>query len=215
MSESRWCVVFDFDGVLVDSNRLKRQAYFNAFDDVPLDAAVIAGCLHRHESGDRWDVIGCIIDALQVDWSRRADELSCRVDAYGRWCDSLIAVCPETPGASATLETLASTHVLYVNSATPEDALVRYIRQRGWTSYFEKVLGRPRSKVENLSAIRDSEGRHSRVAFVGDRQSDLAAARAADCTFVGMRSDENDFIERVTLLERLDELPGVLEELRA
>lgn len=204
-------IVFDFDGVLVDSNALKRRAYFDIFTSAT-PAGDVAACLAAHFDGDRYDVIECVVGKLRQR-GLEALPVSEYAVAYGKRCDEQMAQRPETAGASHVLQRLATECALFVNSATPEASLHTYIEARGWTPHFRAVLGRPRSKVQNLMVIRSlDEADDSPIVFVGDRQSDLVAARTAGCCFVGMRSDDNDFVDEIEMLETLG---GLLEYVRS
>jgi phosphoglycolate phosphatase len=208
------CVVFDFDGLLVDSNRIKRQAYYDVFQAVPIHASIVTRCLTDHKDGDRRDVITAIVRTFTGVDSERECLIARYLEAYARECDAQIARCAEQPGASAVLTTLAARYPLYVNSATPVESLERYIDDRGWTPHFRRVLGRPQSKIENFAVIRAIENITDRsVLFVGDHQSDMVAAESANCSFVGVKSDDSDFLATVEILESLWHLPEYLQAL--
>jgi HAD superfamily hydrolase (TIGR01549 family) len=213
MSGAIRCVVFDFDGVLVDSNGVKRRAYYNVFNRDGVSDEVISRCLAHHADGDRRDVITAIVSACGARES--AEPLVERyLAAYGTQCDVEIPQCAEQRGASSVLASLASSRALYVNSATPAEDLRRYIAQRGWEPYFRRVLGRPWSKTENFNFIRAAEQiEGDAMLFIGDHESDGVAARAAGCHFVGVSSDTSDFGAGVALLRSLDELPRYIAQL--
>jgi phosphoglycolate phosphatase-like HAD superfamily hydrolase len=213
MNQRVRCIVFDFDGVLVDSNRIKRAAYFDAFAEVPGAARAVDECLAFLPDGDRRDIIACIVDKVYAP-AERLGRLESYVQEYGHICDEQLVACAETHGASAVLGALVGVYSLYVNSATPEPSLRDYVALRGWTRHFRQTLGRPNSKPANLEIIRRAEAVASQeIVFVGDRQSDLAAARAANCRFLAVRSDGNDFTEPVEMIDDLTFLPAHLQAL--
>ncbi|MBN1676645.1 MAG: HAD family hydrolase [Kiritimatiellae bacterium] len=213
------CVVFDFDGVLVDSNRIKRDAYFEvfgAFGDVR--DLVLAG-LSEEPAADRYAVIRLILAKLRASGLRSADASDARdlqscVQRYGQICEEATIRCPEVPGASSCLRNLAGRYTLYVNSGTPTSALRTVIRARSWERFFEDVLGSPGSKAGNLGHIvRREAAEPDTVLFVGDRQHDLAAACACGCHFVGVRNPDNDFgTEDVLCVDDLHGLERLIRE---
>lgn len=212
------CLVFDFDGVLVDSNAVKRSAYYDVFASLNVDrAAVEQEMLGGFRTGDRYQVIERILRHLMarglVSATASLAELVERcADQYNRICESFAATCREVPGASIVLPRLAREYALYVNSGTPEEPLCRIVQARGWAEQFRDVLGGPRTKVENLRRVLGREGiKGSQVLCVGDRREDLDAALGCGCRFVGVRSDENDFDgESVLLVQDLSALEEVV-----
>ena len=210
------CVVFDFDGVLVDSNAVKRQAYHDIFASTAGSEPVVESVLESNTDDDRFGVIRSILQRLRLDAGApgRLDLLVTEYsDRYNAICEEHAATCPEIPGASAALSRLARRHPLYVISATPEDPLRRIVKRRGWTGYFRDVLGRPRTKSENLARVIRAEGiEGGEIVFVGDGRRDLDAARQAGCRFVGVRNGFNDFDPAgLTMLDDLTRLPALVE----
>jgi phosphoglycolate phosphatase len=212
------CVVFDFDGVLVDSNAVKRQAYFDIFAPLgPGADAAVRAALDGDVDSDRFAIIRRILLALRAsgpDAPGLVDDLvTTYADRYNDICEDHAAHCPEVTGASEALEGLAGSHPLYVSSATPEAPLRRIVERRRWTRFFRDVLGRPRTKLENLRLVMEREAVGGRdVVVVGDGRRDLDAARAAGARFVGVRNAFNDFDPRsLVLLDDLRALPGLLE----
>lgn len=181
------CVAFDFDGTLVDSNPIKRGAYFEILEHVPGSAAVIEDVLARDPGADRHGVLSAVHAALaarEVSGLAGPDAL---VGAYSQVCEERVAACAEIPGALDALDALATGHALYLASATPEDALVRVIEARRWASRFDGAYGGPRSKVENLERIADREDiDRGQIVYVGDGEVDRRAAEDFGCAFYGI-----------------------------
>lgn len=205
------CVVFDFDGVLVQSNAIKRAAYGYALRALPVSSTTIDECLADRPEGDRADIIDAIVRTLKLSAEEHAMIVSRSVQTYGEHCDARLPLCAETDHASETLAQLAARYPLYVNSATPEATLRSYIERRGWSALFRGVYGRPHTKLEIFARIARAERIDpERILFVGDRRSDRDAARAAGCHFVGVRSDGCDFEADTELLESLRDLSGYI-----
>lgn len=185
------CVVFDFDGTLVDSNEIKRRA----FDEVtaPWDptGARLAAALDG--PGDRFDVMGrfarTVAQAGELPSGRSPDAWAgALADAYGRICEDAIAAAPEIPGAGAALRWLRERGVArFVSSATPQLPLERVVARRGLAPWLDAIHGRPASKPEHLAAIarRTGFGRRE-LLVVGDGEDDRQAALAFGCAFAGV-----------------------------
>jgi phosphoglycolate phosphatase-like HAD superfamily hydrolase len=191
------CVVFDFDGVLVDSNAVKHRAYRDIFADAPGSVGVVEAVLQSNTEDDRFGVIRAILQGLGETGQGTGEEdllVSGYAQRYNTICEEHAAVCAEVRGASSALASLAESHSLYIISATPEEPLRRIVKRRRWSRFFRDVLGRPRTKGENLARVIQREGIQPRdIVFIGDGRRDLDAAREAGCRFVGVRNEFNDF----------------------
>lgn len=213
-------VVFDFDGVLVDSNAVKRDAYFEIFAHRgEAVRGVIERALVEEGDGDRFETIGVILRRLggeEAVLPVREGAIARYAERYNDLCEEHAATCREVPGASGALDELSRVLPLYVNSATPEEPLRRIVRRRGWEPHFRAVLGRPLTKEENLRRIFLETGVSPRRAlFVGDGKRDVAAARELGCPFLAVRNAFNDFdLSGLPAVDNLDDLPTVVRNWR-
>ena len=190
------CVVFDFDGTLVDSNAIKRESYFEALASVAGARDVLEAVLREHPREDRHGILARVHARLSERSGVALAPVTDWIDAYGSICEARVVACPVVPGALSALDGLSSSHPLYLASATPEDALARVVAGRGWTQRFRGVYGGPRSKVENLARIAAREGLgRSEIVYVGDGAVDREAAREFGCAFLGFGSEEGALLE--------------------
>jgi phosphoglycolate phosphatase-like HAD superfamily hydrolase len=193
------CVVFDFDGTLVDSNAIKRGTYYEVaarFGDVSALVDEVLGSVR----GDRAGILAEIV--------RRAEERGLLPGAqtprqwfdealadYTAICERRILACEPIPGALDALESLRERGCpLYVNSATPMEPLARILRRRGMDHFFRGIYGAPAPKVENLHSIRRETGLPwSALLVVGDGEEDRRAAEETGCQFFGVASPGGGF----------------------
>jgi len=173
-------VVFDFDGTLVDSNRLKRDGYAAAVADDPMGAQIMAQALARTR-GDRYAVFADYV-ALRGRSDLSASVLAQR---YTASVDAAVAQAREMQGAMRLLERLRSAgRTSFVSSATPADSLARIVAARGWAHFFAALYGAPARKSDTLRALMAEHGwRAEEVAVVGDGADDRDAADAVGCRF--------------------------------
>jgi phosphoglycolate phosphatase-like HAD superfamily hydrolase len=215
-------VVFDFDGVLVDSNAVKRNAYFQIFAGTGASDELIGQTLLSQGDGDRYQIIAAILAGMVAAGLLAAERagtgaVSELAAAYNGICEEYAASCAAIGGAEEALRALDERYGLYVNSATPEEPLRRIVARRGWAPHFRAVLGRPRSKAENLGLAMAREGcGPDATLLVGDGRHDLAAARLVGCHFIGVRNIFNDFeADGLTMIDDLHELPARITALEA
>ncbi len=207
-------LIFDFDGVLVDSNAIKQNAYLHIFKPLNVPAEVVEATIRSHPHADRFGVIRAVLSNRHWLAKESANLLKSLAAQYNELCEESTVKCPEIDGASEILPDLARRYVTAVNSDTPRKILVRIIRQRGWESWFRAIRGRPESKAQNLHSILADAGTAPRDSlFIGDHQTDWNAAVLVGCHFAGLENSFNDFKSRPpTLIQSLRQLPGLLAQ---
>src|SRR5256885_10923436 len=157
------CLVFDFDGVLVDTNKVKRDAFYTVFSGLgKAGERLISEILARDTDSDRFQIIGSVVDRavredLMAPGVNRDELVKDYAAAYTRICEDYASDCPEIPGAGAAISSLASNYPLYIISATPSDPLRRIVANRGWGKWFKGIFGRPGAKLEHLKRVLQSE----------------------------------------------------------
>ena len=213
------CVVFDFDGTLVDSNVIKRETFFTIARPWDASGEVVTEVFERWPVADRYEKTHRIAEALisrkllpedssLTEWaSRLADE-------YTDHCERAIACCTEMPGASEALDDLSARGLLlFVNSATPVEPLHRLLKLRGWSHFFQAVFGVEASKAENLKEIAlTTEAKPTEIVHVGDQHDDKYGAEQFGCHFVAMAACNSGSASESSslLIKDLRELPKLL-----
>lgn len=179
-------VVFDFDGVILESAEIKAAAFAELYAAHGEDVVARARAHHLANLGiPRLRKFAWIAEhVLGQPWT----------DADGaalsqRFCAlalERVLAAPLVAGAEAALRALAARGIpRFVASGTPDDELRMIVARRGLARWFAEVHGAPREKPEILA---DLMARHALpaggVLFIGDGVSDYQAACAAGVAFV-------------------------------
>ena len=195
-------VVFDFDGTLIDSNALKRDAYDRVVAGDPdgtalMEKALAAGPGDRHAVFQRYAALRSGKDGR--DAATLASEYTGIVDAA-------VAAAPSMPGAEALLRALAAEGIdVHLSSATPLASLAWIVARRGWDGHFRSLHGRPAAKEETLAQLIAAHGSAPHeIAVVGDGDDDRASAAAFGCAFYPVGT------AKAARIYRLDELLPLL-----
>lgn len=178
-------VVFDCDGVLIESVDIKTAAFVELFSEYPQHAEAIADHHLTHLGISRFEKFRWIYrELLQLELGD--DQLKALGQRFADHVAAGTLTCPEVPGTTATLATLHGWAVpLFVASGTPQDELDQVISARGWTTLFAGVHGSPTTKPDMLTSIAKTVGTTpSQLVFVGDGWSDYQAARETGARFV-------------------------------
>lgn len=210
-------IVFDFDGVILESVSIKTEAMASLFAHHPKHLAQIKA-LHEGLAGIsrfiKFDMIHR--DILNTPLSAAAKE------ALGRKFSKLVVekvlACPFVSGAREFLEACHETTSLFVVSGTPDEELVMIVKKRDLSPYFKAVYGSGRGKPDLLrKIITDQACRAEDLVFVGDGLSDFRAAADVSVPFIGRvpAGGENPFPDGATTITDLRELGHALAKIAA
>ncbi|MGB3211710.1 MAG: HAD hydrolase-like protein [Desulforhopalus sp.] len=183
-------IFFDFDGVIVDSNPIKTEAFRTLFREY--DGEVIAEILSYHQQNGgisrvekirhaHQDIIKQPLTDEQVrDWAAEYSRLVVEKVIGVDW------IC----GARAFLDSLPGGLPVFVISGTPEDELRHIIKHRKMSGYFQEILGSPiRKPVHIRNLLTDYLLVAEQCVFIGDALTDYNAARETNLQFIGIQGE--------------------------
>jgi phosphoglycolate phosphatase-like HAD superfamily hydrolase len=205
-------VVFDFDGVIVESAGIKTRAFEALFAETPSLIPAIRE-YHLREAGIsrhvkihhiRTKMLGLPFDSA----AERA-----LAERFGDLVEVEVMRAPLVPGAAEFLAR-PSARPYFIASGTPETELRRIADARGLTPAFAGVFGSPTPKPEILRAILAAHiWQPWEVAFVGDGESDRDAALETGVPFIARVHAEGTLTEDGWWLRDLTELDARLAEI--
>jgi phosphoglycolate phosphatase-like HAD superfamily hydrolase len=194
-------IVFDFDGVLLESAEVKTWAFGELFKAFPRWRKKIVDFHRRHQGVSRYEKFR----RIYRDFLRRplpAGEMRRLDRRFSRLVFNRVLRSPEVPGAGALLRRFRGKFRFYVASGTPEGELRRIVRRKGWSRRFAGILGSPRSKTAILKSL---PGPKRRYLYIGDAAGDRLAARAAGVPFVGRARGRSPFPKKVPVVRDMRE----------
>ena len=181
-------LIFDFDGVILDSNAIKTDAFTAVFAQFPEHAEAMMAYHREHVSQSRYEKFRHLVEQRLGRSGDQAaiDRLAAQYAAVLR---DRMDRCAFVPGAREMLDELSARLPLYLASVTPEPELLRLLEVRGLRRYFRRVFGCPPwSKPDAVAAIVRELGGAAGVALVGDSAGDQRAAAAHGVEFIARDS---------------------------
>lgn len=186
-------VVFDCDGVLLDSMGVKIQAFR---DWVPEKYA--------HLREDFMNIVmggfgRARLHHVKSFYSEIAREevspefIEAEVDRFTGICEPLCATAPWRPGSREFVEACMAAGIpRYVLSGTPQRPLEDMLESTGGTDLFDVIIGSPPAKPESLAGIlTETQTAPQRTVFIGDANADQEAALHVGAHFVYFPSEAN------------------------
>lgn len=201
-------IIFDFDGVIIESEGIKARAFARLFGGHPDLIEQIVEFHLRHGGLSRYEKFEFIYRELlrQPLTAEKKAEL-------GRQFSSIIfrevVNCPFVPGALEFLEKYHSRCRLFLVSATPEEEVRKIVRERKLDSYFVEVHGSPVKKAVHNQMLLGKYGlKKERTVYVGDSIDDWEGANEAGISFIGRIVAGNDFhgLKTAAVINDLDGL---------
>lgn len=185
-------IIFDFDGVIVESADIKTNAFELLFkDEYPEHVQEIVHYHMQHMGISRFVKFKYFFENIVHKPYTPAVEKALG-ERFSHIVVEQILHTPFVPGAIEFLQTHQKQYVLFVASGTEEKELHCIAEKRDVTRYFKEIHGGHRSKSEIVNDIlqRYSLTPHE-IVFIGDAESDMIAARETGVFFIG-RIDRED-----------------------
>ena len=184
-------IIFDFDGVLVESAEIKSQAFrelFSKWSD-KVDAIV---AYHKSNMGvSRYVKFQYIYEEiLNKPYSEGIGrDLSTQ---FSEIVLDKIKGAPLVNGTKEFLEMNYQKYLLFISSGTPQDELDDIVSYKNIEKYFKNIFGSPMTKQNSIGIIKRKYYLEcDEMVFVGDADSDKEAADNAGIHFV-LRRDAGD-----------------------
>ena len=202
-------IVFDFDGTLVQSNKVKSWAFGKLYEDYGEEIVQQVIAYHReHEGISRFDKFRNWHEHLlhQTYTDEIGENLS---RSYSQLVLDAVIQAPYVEGVLEFLESHHQHLPLFVASGTPEPELREIVARRSMNRFFQGVYGSPETKAQILQRILlEHQLRPERVLMVGDALADWEGSKRAGTAFIGIQtgtiaSNSSDIIllRNLTLLK--------------
>jgi phosphoglycolate phosphatase-like HAD superfamily hydrolase len=183
-------LILDFDGVVIESNALKTEAFQAVFARFPEHVSEMMAYHHAHVSASRYDKFRYLV----TEKLRRAPDdalVEQLASAFSRETLRRLENCPWVPGAEAFLERVRGRLPVYLASMTPQQDLDVLLERRGLAGVFTAVYGCPPwTKERAIHDIVGGNGAPTDVLFIGDSAGDQRAAERTGVAFIARDSGQ-------------------------
>jgi phosphoglycolate phosphatase len=184
-------LIFDFDGVIADSNEVKAQAFAELYKSYGEE--IIARVLEHHRKNggmSRFEKFKYYHGVfLGQDLNKEAlKQLSTQ---FSNLVFNKVVSSSEIKSSTKFIQRCFELNkVCVINSATPQTEIKKIIKARGLEIFFSDIFGSPSTKLENIAKIlKINKCGKDRVVLFGDSEADLLAADEAGVYFVGIGND--------------------------
>lgn len=179
-------LVFDCDGVILESVDVKTRAFKRIGDDFGPEISDRLVMYHTMHGGvSRYKKFAWLYEEA-LGREIKPEEETALNDRFVRYALEEIMVCPLVEGTQAVLDRWKGKVPMYVASGAPQEELDFLLEKRKLSGYFDGIYGYPPGKTELLKNILQKTGcSPAETVMIGDASTDMRAAESARTLFYG------------------------------
>ena len=205
-------VIFDVDGVILESVDIKTNAFGELFKRYPKHKTAILAHHHQHLGVSRYVKFRYIYERIfGLPLSKKEEQ------KLGKKFSALVLrkvlSAPFVPGARKFLQTNHMKYRFFAASGTPVKELKFILKKRKLSKFFKRIYGSPEQKISIVRDILAKEDlKKKEVVFVGDASTDLQAARKTGVHFI-LRTTSQNHLKARYRLKNLQPLQKVINRI--
>lgn len=207
-------IIFDFDGVILESAQIKTEAFSYLVRDLPEKQQKQFVEYHRKNMGiSRYTKFQYLVEEiLHKTYSKEEEQRYS--SSFNQIVMEQIIKCPFVPGAEEFLKRNHKKLQLFIASGTPIEELNLILEKRNLKDYFTEAYGTPMKKDQITEQIQNKYHLFaSEIIFVGDAIVDKETAEKEKLIFIGRRTPDNieDFLNVEYLINNLLEIEDIIK----
>lgn len=212
-------ILFDFDGVMLDSLDVKTQAFYDMYLPYGKEIAERVKKHHLEHGGvsrfekfklyhEQW--LGIPTDESKI--YELANEFS-QLVFQG------VINAPEVPGIRDFLDYAVNKYDMWVITGTPTEEIRQIVKAKHWEKYFKACYGSPEKKSYWTAKILKEENlKPNEVVFIGDALADYEAALNNNTHFLLREHTDNRLLftgKNVSVIHDFTNIKAVIEQMGA
>ena len=207
-------IIFDFDGVILNSVNLKTRAFetiYSKYDDYIRDKIkkyhLENGGLSRTKKFRYFEKV--LLEKKLVT----NQDINDLCNKFERLLSIKILKVPFIKGAYQFLRKNHQKYDLYISTGTPQKEINQIINKRKLNKYFVNIYGSPVNKNTHIKNILEKGNlKRKDVIFVGDAKNDYEAAKKSNIRFIGVGDNSFFAANKVEVIRNLSELENIIKK---
>jgi phosphoglycolate phosphatase-like HAD superfamily hydrolase len=198
-------IIFDFDGVLVESIEIKTKAFEEIFKNETVNTRKKIIDYHlAHGSTSRFEKLKFIYaNILNREMSNETYIHLCEV--FSELVIDKVVNTQYVDGAKEFLDGYSGHYECFVVSGTPEEEIKEIIHRRGMDRYFKNIFGAPKEKQKVVKDILDQYNYlPNDTVYVGDAILDYRAAKINSIHFIARTKDSENLFAGIDCIKVSD-----------
>lgn len=194
-SNNNWqAIIFDFDGVVVESGKIKTQAFGQLYREYGEEVVAAVEKHHKEFGGmSRYRKFHHYQKHFLNKPPLTDAEEKALDQQFSKLVMEAVIACDAVPGAVEFIQQQAKKIPLFVASGTPEKELKVIVERRELAPYFTEVRGAPALKEDLVAEILSTHQLDAAsVLMIGDALVDYESAHSNGVAFLGRVRPDDD-----------------------
>ena len=181
-------IIFDFDGVIINSHKVKTLAFYNIFKLYGKNIGIKAKRFHLENIGkSRYYKFRFILkNILKSKFTKKKMQILDKQFDY--FVEKNLKKMMPSKYLIKFLKKSKNTRNTYISTGTPQKKIIKILKEKRLLNYFNKVYGSPQSKIKHIKKIKKN---NKKCIFIGDSFEDFKAARFSNIKFILKINSEN------------------------
>jgi len=182
-------IIFDFDGVLVESNEIRFNGFRKLFKDYPRSQVEQLVEYAKANGGvSRYKKIEFFFNRIRKE-PISSNSVDHWADQFSKLVTQDVLEARPVKGSLEFLEKYFNQFDFAIISGSDQKELREICKRRGIDSFFKVILGSPTEKKDNIATLLSNlKWEQNKSLYVGDSNNDLEAAKTNNIDFIGRSS---------------------------
>lgn len=190
-------IIYDFDGVIADSNDVKKNAFQKMYSKYGEKISIDIGNHHLLNGGmSRYDKLR-LYHKKYLNINLSDDSLIELANEFSNIVLDDVVKADYIPGVKEYIYMTQKKYKLFISTGTPTKEIKEILRRRGIDEFFTDVFGSPEKKEKHLKQILSKYKMNPNdLIFFGDSKSDLLAAKTCNINFILIMNAHNTSLQK-------------------
>ena len=209
-------IIFDFDGVILDSNKIKSNAFTKLFKDKNKNQENLDMIIRYHKDNmgiSRNKKIKFYYENILKQKITNKEVVKIASD-YSKLVFNKIIKTKFISGSKYFLSKNFKRYLFFVSSGTPENELINICEKRKIDKYFTGIYGSPDNKEKHIKRIMKKNSlKENEVIFIGDALADYNAAAKNKIFFIGINYINNRKNKKNFYINNFNEVENIIKKI--
>lgn len=194
-------IIFDFDGVIINSHKVKTQAFYNTFKSYGKKFGFLAKKFHLNNIGkSRYIKFKFILKKIYKSRILK-ESLLISDKKFDNFINTKIKKMYPSKYLIDFFKNKKNSSDFYISTGTPQTKIMKILKEKKIMKYFKKVYGSPRSKINHIEEIKKN---YNKIIFIGDSFEDFKAAERTGVKFILKLNSENYLLRKRLCVEKIN-----------